>query len=97
MSLKPQPIGQIPELSAYVARTAFPAGNAYLSLRDTLGTCYDDQRFAARFPDRGQPAETPWPRSCSLPRDWLIARRPMRSAAESIGNTPSAWSGPARH
>jgi transposase len=60
MSLKPQPIGQIPELTAYVARNAFPHGNPYLSLRDTLGTFYDDKRFATLFPDRGQPAETPW-------------------------------------
>ena len=60
MSLKPQPIGQIPELTAYVARTAFPAGNPYVSLRDALCTFYDDDRFAALFLDCGQPAETPW-------------------------------------
>src|SRR5512135_2537319 len=60
MSLKPQPIGPIPELTAYVARAAFPGGNAYVSLRDSLGTFYDDKRFAALFPDRGQPAQTPW-------------------------------------
>jgi transposase len=56
MSLKPQPIGPIPELTAYVARAAFLGGNPYMSLRDTLGTFYDDKRFAALFPDRGQPA-----------------------------------------
>src|SRR4051795_3177237 len=60
MSLKPQPIGQIPELTAYVARTAFPNGNPYVALRDTLGTFYHDERFAALFPDRGHPAEAPW-------------------------------------
>src|SRR5881409_2288638 len=60
MSLKPQPIGRIPELIAYVATTAFHNGNPYVSLRDTLGTFYDDQRFAGLFSDRGRPAETPW-------------------------------------
>ena len=60
MSLKPTPIGPVPELTAYVARAAFPDGNPYLSVRDALGTFYDDERFAGLFPDRGQPAETPW-------------------------------------
>jgi transposase len=60
MSLKPQPTGPVPELTAYVARAAFPDGNPYMSVRDTLGTFYDDECFAALFPDRGQPAETPW-------------------------------------
>ena len=92
MSLKPQPIGPIPELTAYVAKAAFPGGNPYMSLRDTLGTFYDDERFAALFPDRGQPAETPggwpWSRSCSTPRGSPIARPPRRSGAASTGNTP---------
>jgi transposase len=60
MSLKPTPIGPVPELTAYVARAAFPGGNPYMTLRDSLGTFYDDGRFAALFPERGQPAETPW-------------------------------------
>ena len=53
MSLKPTPIGPVPELTAYVARAAFPDGNPYMSVRDALGTFYDDQRFADLFPDRG--------------------------------------------
>jgi transposase len=60
MSLKPTPVGSILELTSYVARAAFPDGNPYLSVRDALGTFYDDQRFAGLFPDRGRPAETPW-------------------------------------
>ena len=60
MSLKPPPIGPVPELTAYVAHAAFPDGNPYLSVRDALGTFYDDERFAGLFPDRGQPAEAPW-------------------------------------
>src|SRR4051794_41511086 len=60
MSLKPMPIGPVPELTAYVAKAAFPDGNPYLAVRDALGTFYDDWRFAGLFPDRGRPAEAPW-------------------------------------
>ena len=57
MSLKPQPIGPIPEETARIARAAYPRGNIYLQLRDTLGTIYEDEQFADLFPQRGQPAE----------------------------------------
>src|SRR4051812_17345824 len=60
VSLKPTPIGPVPELTAFVARAAFPGGNPYLAVRDVLGTFDDDERFAALFPDRGRPAEAPW-------------------------------------
>ena len=57
MSLKPQAIGPIPEDTARIARAAYPKGNIYLQLRDTLGTIYEDEQFADLFPQRGQPAE----------------------------------------
>src|SRR6266704_2527269 len=60
MSLKPSPIPSIPEVTACVARAAFPHGNAQMQLRDTLGTIYIDEQFADLFPTHGQPAETPW-------------------------------------
>lgn len=60
MSLRPDVIGPVPEATARVARAAFPRGNAYLRLRDTLGTLYTDEAFVALFPRRGQPAEVPW-------------------------------------
>lgn len=43
-----------------VARAAFPRGNPYTRLRDTLGAEFIDQQFAALFPSHGQPAEAPW-------------------------------------
>jgi transposase len=43
-----------------VARAAFPKGNIYLRMRDELGRLYEDEAFAALFPQRGQPAEAPW-------------------------------------
>jgi transposase len=60
MSLKPTPVGPVPELTAFVAKAAFPDGNPYMAVRDALGTFYDDERFAGLFPTRGQPAEAPW-------------------------------------
>ena len=38
---------------------AFPKGNAWLSLRDELGTIYSDEMFVGLYPSRGQPAEAP--------------------------------------
>src|SRR3954451_24475451 len=60
MSLKPTPVGPVPELTAYVARAAFPKGNPYLRLRDELGVIFADDDFADLFPRRGQPALAPW-------------------------------------
>ena len=59
MSLQPQPVAPIPEDTARVARAAFPKGTVLLRLRDELGPLYADERFAALFPTRGQPAESP--------------------------------------
>jgi transposase len=43
-----------------VARAAFPKGNPYLTLRDQLGTIFQDEDFAALFPACGQPGLPPW-------------------------------------
>jgi hypothetical protein len=92
MSLKPTPVGPVPELTAYVARAAFPDGNPYLSVRDALGTFYDDERFADMFPDRGhrrrRPGGSPWSRTGSSPRGSPTVRPPTPSAAGSTGSTP---------
>jgi len=60
MSLKPTAIEPVPEQTARIARAAFPSGNAYLKLRDELGTLYCDEDFAQLFSKRGQPALPPW-------------------------------------
>jgi transposase len=60
MSLKPQDLSAIPEETARVARTVFPKGNPYLTLRDELGVIYEDKAFASLFAKtRGRPAESP--------------------------------------
>ena len=60
MSLKPELILEVPELTEEVARAAFPQGNPYLTLRDNLGTIFEDDDFVDLFPDHGQPALPPW-------------------------------------
>lgn len=59
MSLKIIPGGKVPAETARVAHAAFPKGNPYLTLRDELETIYADSLFAALFPRRGQPTESP--------------------------------------
>lgn len=58
--MHPQAIPPIPEETARVARAALPRNNTYLTMRDQLGTLYDDHAFAALFSERGRPAEAPW-------------------------------------
>jgi transposase len=60
MSMRPQEMSPVPEETARVARAANPKGNVYMSMRDELGSIYEDQMFVALFPRRGQPAEAPW-------------------------------------
>src|SRR5499426_436042 len=60
MSLRSHTLESVPEETARVARAAFPKGNPYLLLRDTLGTIFQDDDFAACFPLDGQPGLPPW-------------------------------------
>jgi len=60
MSLKPSVIEPVPEQTARVARAAFPKGNLYISIRDQLGTLFEDADFSSLYPRRGQPAFAPW-------------------------------------
>ena len=60
MSMRPKPIGPVPEDTARVARAAFPKGTTYVQMRDVLGAIYDDEDFAELFEARGRPAIAPW-------------------------------------
>ncbi len=60
MSLKALPIPLVPEETARVAHAAFPRGNVFMQVRDTLGVIYTDEAFADLFPTHGQPALAPW-------------------------------------
>jgi transposase len=49
----------IPDQTAAIARAAFPKGNPYLRMRDTLGPIYINPEFTALFSTHGRPAEAP--------------------------------------
>jgi transposase len=66
-----------------VAQAACASGNVYRTLRDTLGTMYQDDDFPALFPACGQPGLPPW-------RLALVTMMPLREnlsdrqAAEAV-------------
>lgn len=59
MSLTVRLRQEIPEETVRIAQAAFPKGNPYMKMRDTLGELYSDREFAELFPERGRPAESP--------------------------------------
>lgn len=83
MSLRPQPIGPVPEETARVARAAFPKGNAFMQMRDELGVLWEDEDFAELFPTRGQPALAPW-RLALVTVMQFAENLPDRRAAEAV-------------
>jgi len=89
MSLKPGPIQPVPEETSRVAGAAFPKGNLYLTLRDTLGTIFDDEDFVGLFPKDGQPGLPP----CRLALVTILQFRENlsdRQAAEAV-RAPIDW------
>jgi transposase len=60
MSLHPQSLQPVPPLTREIAHQAFPQGNPYITLRDELGTFYQDDDFAELYATEGQPALRPW-------------------------------------
>jgi transposase len=60
MSLQPSIYQEIPKETIRTAKSAFPKGNMYMTLRDKLGTIFNDKIFSDLFPQCGQPAMPPW-------------------------------------
>src|SRR5215204_483547 len=60
MSLRPEPVGEIPAETARVARAAFPKGTVVTRLRDEFDALYQDEDFRTLYPARGQPGLTSW-------------------------------------
>lgn len=83
MSLTPSVIEPVPDQTVLVARAAFPKGNLYLSMRDELGTLFDDTDFAELFSRRGFPAVTPW-RLALITIMQFLENLSDRQAAEAV-------------
>ena len=83
MSLHPQPFDRVPEETKRVAHAAFPKGNLYLTLRDTLCLFYKDEDFAPLFSPYGQPAEAPW-RLALVCIFQFLEHLPDRQAAKAV-------------
>jgi transposase len=60
MSLRPHVVAPVPEETARVARAAFPKGHPYLTLRDALGTIFQDDDFIDLYSHEGQPGLAAW-------------------------------------
>jgi transposase len=60
MSLRPEPIAEIPAETARVARAAFPQGTIVTRLRDEFSALYQDEDFRKLYPTLGQPGLAPW-------------------------------------
>jgi transposase len=83
MSLKTNQMQPVPEETTRVARAAFPKGNAYLTLRDQLGTIFDDEDFLDLYPADGQPGLPPW-RLALVTLLQFRENLPDRQAAEAV-------------
>ena len=60
MSLQPQSRYVVPKETARVAHAVFPKGNLCITIADTLTEFLSDDLFNDLYPDKGQPAESPW-------------------------------------
>jgi transposase len=83
MSLTPSIIEPVPTQTVQVARAAFPKGNLYLSMRDELGTLFEDSDFAGLFSHLGYPAVTPW-RLALITIMQFLENLSDRQAAEAV-------------
>lgn len=60
MSIHPQPVPEVPELTVRVAKAAFPKGNVYMQLREVFGTFFEDDQFVDLYAKDGQSSLSPW-------------------------------------
>src|SRR5215218_7000302 len=83
MSLRPEPIGEIPAETARVARAAFPKGTVVTRLRDAFDALYEDEDFRKLYPARGQPGLAPW-RLALVTIFQFLERLSDRQAADAV-------------
>ena len=83
MSLRPEPVGEIPAETVRVARAAFPKGTLVTRLRDEFNALYQDEDFRSLYPARGQPGLTPW-RLALVTVFQLLEHLSDRQAADAV-------------
>ena len=83
MSLQIEIAFSVPKETARVAQASFPKGNVYMTMRDQLGTLFEDEEFADLFPPQGQPAEAPW-RLALVTVMQFAENLPDRQAADAV-------------
>ena len=81
--LQPDHATRIPELTLFVAKAAFPNGSLPITLRDELGTIFDDADFVHLYPALGQPAESP-ARLALITLLQFVENLPDRQAADAV-------------
>lgn len=90
MSLRAQQEFTVPAETARVARAAFPRGNPYVRLSDTLGPIFSISQFVACVHRKVSlpkiRSASPWSRSFSSLKVSPFGKRPMLSGAVSIGS-----------
>jgi len=59
MSMQPRSWPEVPELTAQVARAAFPSGSLAMRIRDELGVWCGDEDFTGLYGSRGAPGISP--------------------------------------
>ena len=59
VSMRPRRLPQVPELTARMARAAFPKGTLAIRMRDELGELYGDAEFVSAFGVRGRSGISP--------------------------------------
>ena len=83
------PVAPIPEETLRIAQSMFTKGNAYIQMRDELGSIYTDEMFANFYPQNEQLSNRPW--RLALVRVMQYAEcQTDRQAAESVGDR-IAW------
>jgi transposase len=60
MTLAPGDIPEVPTETAKVAKAAFPKGNVYITMREKLGSIFENEDFADLYPRVGQYGQAPW-------------------------------------
>ena len=83
MSLRSEPIGEIPDETVRVARAAFPKGTIVTRLRDEFSALYNDKDFRSLYSGRGQPALPPW-RLALVTVFQFLERLSDRQAADAV-------------